>query len=318
MISLDDAAAILQSSEKTLILCHRYPDGDTLGSAAALCLGLRKTGKRARIKCSDKIGAKYDYIFKNIRDDDFTPDLTVTVDIADKELLGEPLLSAYGDKVGLCIDHHPSNTKYAPKYFVDPKAAATCEIIFRLLKLMGIEIDKPIASALYTGITTDTGCFKYINVTPDTYRIAADLVETGIDSPSINRIMFDTKSRARVEMEKRVMDSIEYARGGSIAVIEITKKMIAESGAVEDDLDGLATIPRGIEGVRIGITLREKDDGTYKISLRAHPPADASDICAVFGGGGHKGAAGCTIAAPLKDAKAKIINAAKEYLDKNI
>lgn len=318
MISLDEAADILKASGKTLILCHRYPDGDTLGSAAALCMGLRKTGKRAFIKCSDKIGAKYDYIFKDLSSDEFVPDLIVSVDVADKELLGEPLLSSYGDKINLCIDHHPSNTMYAEKYFVDPKAAATCEIIFKLLKLMGIGIDKPIASALYTGITTDTGCFKYINVTPQTYRIAADLVETGIDSPSINRIMFDTKSRARIEMERRVMDSIEFTRGGSVAVIEITKKMIAESGAVEDDLDGLATIPRGIEGVEVGITLRENDDGSYKISLRAHPPANASEICAKFGGGGHKGAAGCTIHAPLAETKKQIINVVKEYLDKDL
>lgn len=316
MISLDEAAGMLKASAKTLILCHHYPDGDTLGSAAALCMGLRQSGKRASTKCSDKIGAKYNYIFKNLKNDEFEPDLIVAVDIADKELLGEPLLSEYGDKINLCIDHHPSNTKYAEKYFVDPKAAATCEIIFRLLKLMGIEIGRPIASALYTGITTDTGCFKYINVTPQTYRIAADLVETGIDSPSINRIMFDTKSRARVEMEKLVMDSIEYARGGSIAVIKITKEMIEKSGAVEDDIEGLATIPRGIEGVIIGITLMEKDDGAYKISLRAHPPADASAICAKFGGGGHKGAAGCTINAPFDKAKEMIINTAKEYLDK--
>ena len=318
MISLDEAACMLKTSGKTLILCHYYPDGDTLGSAAALCIGLRQIGKRASIKCSDKIGAKYDYIFKDFKSDDFEPDLIAAVDIADKELLGEPLLSEYGDKINLCIDHHPSNTKYAQKYFVDPKAAATCEIIFKLLNLMDIKISKPIASALYTGITTDTGCFKYINVTPQTYRIAADLVETGIDSPSINRIMFDTKSRARVEMEKRVMDSIEYARGGSIAVIRITKKMIKDSGAVEDDLDGLATIPRGIEGVIVGITLREKDNGAYKISLRAHPPADASVICSKFGGGGHKGAAGCTINAPLEEAEGQIINAAKEYLDKHL
>jgi phosphoesterase RecJ-like protein len=131
-------------------------------------------------------------------------------------------------------------------------------------------------------------------------------------------MMFDTKSRARMEMERRVLDSIEYARDGSIAVIAITKKMIEESGALEDDLDGLATIPRGIEGVAVGITLREKDDGSYKISLRAHPPADASEICSGFGGGGHKGAAGCTIGAPLDEAKKKIISAVKEYLDKHL
>lgn len=315
MISLEDAAAILKRSEKVLILCHQYPDGDTLGSAVAVCRGLRGMGKRAAVRCSDKIGSKYDYLFKGIEDDKFSPDLITAVDVADKELLGQPLLSMYGDKIDLCIDHHPSNTIYAGKTYTDPKAAATCEIIFKLLKLLNIKIDCDIAAALYTGITTDTGCFKYINVTPQTYRIAAQLVETGVDAPEINRVMFDTKSRARMDMERRVLDSIEYARGGSIALIQITKKMIAESGAKDDELDGLATIPRGIEGVAVGITLREKDDGFYKVSLRAHPPANAAEICERFGGGGHKGAAGCTLRLPLEKAKRQIVDAVKEYLD---
>lgn len=314
MKNLEEAAAVLRGSERVLILCHQFPDGDTLGSGSALCRGLRQLGKRAAVRCSDPIGPKYRFLFENLPDDSFEPDLIAAVDVADKALFGEPLLSQYGGQVDLCIDHHGSNMSYAKQSYVDPKAAATCEIIYTLLKLLGVTIDKPIAEALYTGVSTDTGCFKYTNTTPATHRIAADLLETGINSADIDRAMFDTKSRARLDMERRVLDSIRYACGGKVAVIRITKQMIAESGAIEDDLDGLATIPRGIEGVLIGVTLREKDDGAFKVSLRAVRPANAAEICEEFGGGGHRGAAGCTLHLPLEEAETQILQAVGRYL----
>lgn len=313
-MNADEAAGLLAGAGKILLLSHQFPDGDTLGCASALCRGLRQLGKRARVRCSDPISPKYAFLFEDLPDDEFEPDLVVAVDVADETLLGEPLLSEYGGKIDLCIDHHPSNTHYANHVLLNPHSAATCEIIFDLLVRMGVPIGPSVAAALYTGITTDTGCFKYVNVTPTTYRIAADLVETGIDAPSINRAMFDTKSRARLDMERRVLDSIVYDCGGEVAVIEITKQMIEESGAKEDDLDGLATIPREIEGVEIGVTLREKEDGSWKVSLRARPPANASEICEKFGGGGHKGAAGCTLRMPLAEAKAALLGAVKDYL----
>lgn len=314
MKSLEEAVPILRGSERILILCHQFPDGDTLGAASALCRVFQHAGRRAAIRCSDPIGPKYRFLFEGLENEDFQPDLVVTVDVADKTLLGEPLLSQFGGRTGLSIDHHRSGTPFAAQNYTDPSAAATCEIIYDLLHLLGAKIDQPTADALYTGITTDTGCFKYTNTTPRTHRIAADLMEAGADSTEIDRAMFDTKSRARLSMERRVLESIRYAAGGKIALIRITKKMIAESGAVEDDLDGIATIPRCIEGVQIGITLREKDDGNYKVSMRARPPADASKICGQFGGGGHRGAAGCTLSLPMEEAEKQLLAAAERYL----
>ena len=314
MGSLDEAAAMLRTAQRVVILSHKSPDGDTLGAASALCRALRRTGRRAAVRCSDPIGPKYRFLFEGLPDDAFEPDLVAAVDIADEKLFGEPLLARYGGKVDLCVDHHPSNTGFARLNVVNPKAAAACEVIFALLKKMGAPIDRPVALALYTGITTDTGCFKYTNVTPATYRIAADLVETGIDAPAVNRAMFDTKSRARLEMERRVLDSIRYECGGKVALIKITKRMVAETGATEDDLDGLASIPREIEGVLVGVTLREKDGGEWKVSLRARDPANASQICAKFGGGGHKGAAGCSLHMPPDEAERRILAAVRESL----
>jgi phosphoesterase RecJ-like protein len=318
MTSLEQAAPILRAAERVMILCHEFPDGDTLGAGSALCRGLRQLGKRAAVRCSDTPGPKYDFLFRGLADDEFEPDLVVAVDIADKSLLGEPVLSRFGGKIGLAIDHHRSGAPFAKQSYIDPAAAATCEIIYSLLNLLGVRIEKPIADALYTGVTTDTGCFKYTNTTPRTHRIAADLIEAGADSVEIDRAMFDTKSRARLDMESRVLSSIRFAHGGQIALILITKQMIAESGAIEDDLDGIATIPRSIEGVRLGITLREKDDGAFKVSLRAHPPADASKICERFGGGGHRGAAGCTLRLPKEEAQAQILAAAERYLSEGV
>lgn len=316
MTSLNEAAGFLLGADRILILSHMYPDGDTLGSSTALCRGLQKLGKRARILCSDEIGPKYRFLFDGVKPDEFEPETVVAVDIADTALFGEPLFSLYADRVDLCVDHHPSNSCYAARCYIDPKAAATCEIIFDLLRLLGVELDQAIAASLYTGITTDTGCFKYTNVTPRTYRIAADLVETGINAPKINRVMFDTKSRAHMEMERRVTDTLEYFYGGRAAVIVITRKMIEESGAKEDDMDGLSSIPRQVEGVLVGVTIREKAGGGYKISLRAQQPVNASKICARFGGGGHAGAAGCTFNTSLEEAKKQILDAIGDSLPK--
>lgn len=315
MISLNEAADFLRSSDYILILSHAYPDGDTLGCSTALCRGLQAIGKHAMIRCSDEIGPKYQYLFEGVQVEDFTPHVVVAVDIADTSLFGEPLRGLYADKVDLCIDHHPSNSCYAERCYIDPKAAATCEIIFDLLKLLVVPIDSAIATSLYTGITTDTGCFKYTNVTPRTYRIAADLVETGMDAPAINRKMFDTKSKAHMEMERRVVDTMEYFHGDRVAVVAITQQMIRETGATEDDLDGISSIPRQIEGVLVGVTVREKTDGGYKISLRAQQPVNASEICAKFGGGGHAGAAGCTFNTSLEEAKMQMVRAVDEYLN---
>lgn len=315
MTSLEETVPVLLGAQRVVILCHQFPDGDTLGAGSALCRALRKLGRRAQVRCSDAIGPKYAFLFEGLTEDTFEPDLVVSVDIADKSLLGEPLLSQYGGKVGLSIDHHRSSTPFAAESYTDPTAAATCEIIFSLLKLLGVKVDKAVANALYTGITTDTGCFQYTNTTPQTHRIAAELMEAGADSVEIDRTMFDTKSRARLDLERRVLDTIRYADGGKIALIFLTKKMIAESGAIEDDLDGIATIPRSIEGVRVGITLREEENGDYKVSLRARPPADAAKICAKFGGGGHRGAAGCTLHLPAEKAGEAILAAAERYLE---
>lgn len=314
MITLESAAKTLLSKDKILILTHRSPDGDTIGSGYALAMALRKLGKSVKVDCTDPFPEKYSYFTYKLEKLEFDEEFVVSVDIADTKLLGEKL-SDYADKIDLCIDHHGSNTKYAKEYYVEASAAAAAQVIAKLIRLMNVEFDKDIANAIYTGITTDTGCFRYTNVTAETHRIAADMIDCGAESGMINRLMFETKSRSRLEIERRVMDSIQFYLDGRCAIAYATIDMMKESGAVDNDMEGVSSLPRQIEGVMAGITLREKNNGKFKVSVRTTDELDASAICANFGGGGHKAAAGCMITGTLNEAIEQIIEVVRQALE---
>lgn len=314
MMMLESAAKTLLSKDKILILTHRSPDGDTIGSGYALAMALRKLGKSVKVDCTDPFPEKYSYFTDKLEKLEFDEEFVVSVDVADTKLLGEKL-SDYADKIDLCIDHHGSNTKYAKEYYVEASAAAAAQVIAKLIRLMNVEFDKDIANAIYTGITTDTGCFRYTNVTAETHRIAADMIDCGAESGMINRLMFETKSRSRLEIERRVMDSIQFYLDGRCAIAYATIDMMKESGAVDSDMEGVSSLPRQIEGVMAGITLREKNNGKFKVSVRTTDELDASAICANFGGGGHKAAAGCMITGTLNEAIEQIIEVVRQALE---
>ena len=295
-LSVAQTAALLREQNDILILTHHYPDGDTLGSGYALCRALLSLGKRARIVCADSIPEKYDYLAMEMPA--FEPQFICAVDVADPALLGT-LNEVYGDRGDLTVDHHPSNTGYAAKLLLKEDYGATAMIIVELLEALGVALDTPMATALYTGIATDTGCFKYSNTTALTHRMAALLIEKGAPADTINRAMFDIKSRERVELERLALRDMSFHFGGKCAIMVVTNEMVKKSGAGENDMEGLAPIPRQIEGVWVGILLRQKANGSFKVSVRTGKHANASDICAKLGGGGHACAAGCSLSLPL-------------------
>ena len=297
MPDLRETCERLLAADSWLILTHQYPDGDTLGSAFALARALRTLGKKVRVACADPIPDKYDFITSGIEWDDFEPTHICTVDVADPHLLGDAL-SRYADRVELCIDHHASNTRYAENLLLCDYAAAAM-LVFEIIKHLGVTPDTAIAEALYTGIATDTGCFKYSNTDPLTHRMAAELMEVGIRAAQINRAMFDTKSRTRIELERLALAEMRFEWNGRCALMPITQAMLEKSQAHENDMEGLASIPRAIEGVWVGVTLREIDENRFKISVRTGSHVSASDICAQLGGGGHAAAAGCTVSGSL-------------------
>lgn len=309
------AAASLKEQNNILIVTHRNPDGDTLGCAFALLRGLLSLGKTARVACSDAIPQKYAYMWTGISQADFAPDYVVAVDIADEKLLGEPLYSAFGDKVDLCIDHHLSNTRYAGALYLR-ECAATCELIYEVLVALGVVMTREIADCLYTGLSTDTGCFRYSNVTPDTLKLAAKMLEAGADAAEINRVMFETKTRTYLKLEELVLKTLEMFFDGRCAVVTITQEMFRISGSDESECDGIASLPRKIEGVVVGVTLREREGGTFKVSLRTYAPVDAAKVCGKMGGGGHARAAGCELQADnLEAEKQKLLEIIRAELE---
>lgn len=307
-LTVDQAASMLSEAERILLLTHQFPDGDTLGSAFALCRALRMLGKQAQVVCSDPIPEKYDYLWEDLPSQDFEPAFICAVDVADAALLGENLLPL-ADKVNLCIDHHASHREYEQHLLLDAAMGANAMIILQVIEALGVTVDAAMADCLYTGIATDTGCFKYSNVTPLTHRMAAQLMEAGAHTESINRAMFDIKSRARMALEQMALSSITYYYHDRCAVMVITEDMLAKSGATENDMEGLSPLPRQIEGVWVGLTLRLKDDGNYKVSVRTGNHADAAQICELLGGGGHARAAGCTLSGTVKAVTEQLLTA---------
>lgn len=316
MINCRGVCRFLKANNDFIILTHISPDGDTLGSAYALALGLKAMGKRAYVVCSDDIPARYDYFVKKASLQPIEYKTIVAVDVADAKLLGD-LYEPCKDRVALCIDHHISNTLYAENLYLDAKASATAECIYEILKQLKVKITPLIAECLYTGLATDTGCFKYSNVTVKTHLIAAELLKCGINAAEINRLMFDTKSRARIELEKMVLETAEFHFDNRCIVLTVTEDMQKKSGCEPSDLEGVAVISRSVEGVLVGVSIKQTDADTYKISLRTYEPLDASGICQTLGGGGHKGAAGCTLKGELSFVKAQILSAVKAALEES-
>lgn len=309
-----EVAKLLREWDNILIISHASPDGDTLGSATALMRGLIRIGKNVSFRCGDSIDAKYQYLLDGLENREFEPDKVVTVDIADTKLMGT-LKEPYKDRVDLAIDHHASHRPFGKIEWVEAGSASNAEMIYRLLRKMDIQIDEPMADAIYTGISTDTGCFRYQNVTASTHRIAADVIELGADAGNINRRMFETRSRAQNEAEIMALGAIEFFEDDKCAMLSVTREMMDKIGIRDSDLDALVSIPRQIEGVLIGITLKEREGGSFKVSVRTNEPASASEICIKLGGGGHKAAAGCSVKGDLETVKQKMLSICKKYIE---
>lgn len=312
-ITLRGTAELLKSHDDILILTHQNPDGDTLGSGFALLFALQSMGKRARVECSDEFPPRYGFMFPDYIPQPFEERFVVAVDIADTQLFGKGT-EKYTGKTNLCIDHHPSNSHYAEQTLLVADAAATAEIICDVIRELGVRCDIKMATCIYTGLSTDTGCFKFSNTTAKTHRTAAEMIELGVDSAEINREMFSRKTQSRIAIEREVYNTMEYHFGNRCAVICMTLAMLQKAGADDAELEGVSAIPCQIDGIEVGVTLREKGDD-FKVSLRTSRYINASNICAELGGGGHARAAGCTVAGTLDEVKARVLGLVKKAFD---
>lgn len=284
----------LLSLDEITIITHIRPDGDTLGCAFALYHALKKKGKRVQVVCESKVSPRYRFLSdgKAEIDHDVFGSI-VCVDIAVPSLAGKKY-EEFAKNADIVIDHHPTNTYYGKHNLVRDDAAACGEIIFDIINEMGC-INKTIADCLYTAISTDTGCFVYASTSSYTHTVASALSDAGADMASLNKLLFRTKTATAFEMERRALDSLEYFYNNTIACMLIKNEWITELSATEDDMEGLSSIPTQIEGVKGAATFRQIGENEYKLSVRTDGTISASDVCAYFGGGGHKMAAGCTM-----------------------
>ena len=309
-MELEQIGKYLEEHDCYTILTHKSPDGDTLGAGFALCEYLRRMGKKANVLNGEGFPDRYSFMYTGCEPQEFEEQCVIAVDIADTNLLGSGLARYAGEgMIDLCIDHHISNKYFAKESYVDGRASAACLILYELFKLMGRPINSHIAMCLYTGIATDTGCFKYENTIPEAHIAASELIKYDFGFSVVNRKMFDIKSKGRIQAENFATDNMEFFCGDKCAVIVLTTEMMDSCGIEPAEFEGMASIPLSVEGVEIGITIRQRHEQVYKLSVRTTETLDASAFCRQFGGGGHIRAAGCEIRGTLDEVREKVMEA---------
>lgn len=314
-IGYSEAETFLRNCKDAVIITHQSPDGDCIGAGFGLKDILAELGIRSRVVCSDKFPSRYDFITNTGAGEDFEPETVIAVDIADTKLMGK-YKDIYGDKIQLCIDHHISNINYAEKTLLRPEATATCEIIYDLAKFMGVEISRHCAMSLYTGIATDSGCFKYDCTTPRAHEIAAEMKRSyDINFAKINRAMFEIKTKARMILESKFVNLMKEYLDNKLVIASVTLDMMKEIGINSDEFEGLAPMTIQLEGTEVGVLIKEREPNTFKCSFRSADSINVSEICRSLGGGGHAKAAGCSIeGCTLQEAENKIVEAVRKAM----
>ena len=310
-MELLECVSYLRSNDDFLILTHKRPDGDTLGSAAALCHGLRRMGKTAYVWNNPEVTSTYaPFVAPYLEPEGGYAGYKtlVAVDLAGENLIPDGAPSG----VDLCLDHHPSNSHYAKNTVVWGEKAACGELILAVLKELCGDIDEAEANLLYVAVSTDTSCFMYANTTPDTLRAGAELVEKGADNKALNKLLFRTFSKSRLTLEGLIYSTLRSYRNDQINVAIVTREMLAKAGATEDDCDDLASLAGKVAGNKVAITIRELGENHSKASVRSTDEVNSSALCAKFGGGGHAMAAGCEMNCGPYELEAKLLAALEE------
>lgn len=316
-MTLDDIKDAIEKANSIVILTHESPDGDAVGSSLAMSLALKKIGKNP-----DVIIPEYSRTFAFLPDSENIKkesdiknyDLAIALDCGDiKRLNG--FVNYFDDaKETIQIDHHNMNPMFADHNYVDHTFPACCQILVIVFNYLGIEIDKEIGTCLLAGIITDTGGFKYQGVTAETFEFAADLLRSGINVSSIYKKVMQIKPRSNFELSKFAMDRMEFLEDGKVTFTYITIEDENNVGAEEGSHEGIVEIGRDIEGVEVAIFLHQAEDGQYKVSLRSNEKVNVSDVCLMFGGGGHIRAAGCKLSGTPNEIKQKLVTEIKKQL----
>ena len=315
--SLEAVVKLVKSHKSFLVTTHVNPDGDGLGAESALFLALRKLGKKVRVVNHDPLPRRFGYLAftPHYQSGDKLPDHEVcfVLDAGDFSRIREGVKrSEFSTLVN--IDHHYSNDHYGDYNLVMPEAAATGEIVYRLIKALKVKVDAGIAQGVYTSIVTDTGRFRYSNTTPGIFRLAAELEEAGADVSAVSEHIFGDISKEAMELNRLALASVKTSQGGSIGSMTLTQGDFLKSGASDDDTENLINVVRNLDTVKIAVFLKERADGQIKLSLRSKDGINVADIAGRFKGGGHAYAAGALLSGPLEKALQEVLKACQEAL----
>lgn len=315
MLDVAQVAEMLRRAGRILFFLHVGPDGDSIGSSLAVCRAMRGLGKEAWCVGVDPVPRIYrfldgwDTLFRPWETIDGDWDVACFLDCGDLQRIGaaEPLLARC--RTTLNIDHHSTNSLYGQYNWLDYRAAAVGEMAYRLLVELGVALDREMATALYTSLVTDTGQFRYESVTPETHRIAAALLACGVRPYDVAQAIFENETVGRMRLLAACLGTLQLHAGGRIATLRVTRAMLAETGALDEDVEGLVNHARAVQGVEVGVLLREAPDGKVRINLRSRGVVDVGDLARGFGGGGHARAAGATAVGSLDEVEAAVIAA---------
>ncbi len=316
-MTLDNILEEIKKANSIVIVTHESPDGDAIGSSLAMELALRSIGKK-----SDIIIPEYPRTFnflpnaKNVKDksDLKKYDLAISLDCTDlRRINGKEYFEEA--KRTIVIDHHGTNSMYGDINFVNPVAPACCEILVGMFTYFNIDINQEIGTCILTGIITDTGGFKYQSVTAETFEFTAELLRKGVNVSEIYQTALETRTMANFQLLKKTLNRMEILEDGKVTFTYITNQDETEVNAEPGDHEGLVEIGRDIEGVEISILLRQKDnEDKYKVSMRSRNYVNVSDICYIFGGGGHPKAAGCLIQGTVEQIKEKLLREIRKVI----
>lgn len=317
---LDGVMNAIRSARSVALVCHISPDGDTIGSALALRLGLIELGKKVTLYCQDKIPELLTFLpgaeeFRLPEEADEEVDLLLCVDVSDEKRMGRCKALKQMARHTALIDHHPTNTRFCEVCMVDGTAPANCLIINELLWRMDCTMTVDVALCLAVGLSTDTGNLTYKSTTPEAYRVMGDLLETGAPIADAYRHIYRSRPPRQVALLAKALESLTFHYDGRITSMRLSQKDFEECGALPEDTDIIVNYGLDVQGVRMCVFAREQADGTTKLSLRALAPYEISGVAQRFGGGGHDQAAGATVYLPLEEAIERVVACMQEELE---
>lgn len=315
---LKKIAKRLKKAEHIAIFTHLNPDGDALGSSFAVKYTLEAIGKRATIYLEKEMPEKFNFLGTDyvVADESSVTDAdcAIVLDCGEYSRLGTVAELCRSIPSLLCIDHHKTGETFGELYYNDSEAAATAQIVYKLLVLLSKSIPQKAFEAVYTGMSTDTGHFKFSNVTPETFEIAAKVLKSGINHRKITTIIYDTVKREKMMFLGAATERVQFFADGKVAVLDCPGEFLAQFGLTYDDVDELPNIPLNLEGVLASVLVKDKDETSKRVSLRTKDVIDVSEVAQKFSGGGHKSAAACVLSGNIEENLKNLIDTIIEKL----